>query len=208
MKLRKAAAATTILTAALVATLATAAVAAAAPTQARAGTTTENVRPVTASGTLKPGYHVTDTKRHASCIKGGSETIRNADRCFAGNFVVDPCWPGTNGRGRYVADYCLPVPWSHSVLRLKGAKPHVSGHGRGLWALRLRSGARCAFVGGGTSVFHGKRLNFACPHNRWLVGKPNRTQPTWTIMQVTETRNGPRHAHRVAIAHAWFGVVG
>lgn len=205
MKLRKAAAPVAVLAAALIA-IATATVAAAAPS--RAGTTTSDVQPVTASGTLKAAYHVAATKRHASCIKGGSETIRNADRCFAGNFVIDPCWPGTNSRGRYVADYCLAVPWSHSVLRLKGAKPHASGHGRGLWALRLRSGARCAFVGGGTSVFHGKRLNFACPHDRWLVGKPNRTRPTWTITQVTEIRNGPRHAHRVAIAHAWFGVIG
>lgn len=193
---------------ALAAVLTTASVAAAAPGPARAGTAVSVVRPVTASGVLKASYHVTATKRHASCLKGGSEVIRGADRCFAGNFVLDPCWPGRNSAGRYVADYCLPAPWSHGVLRVKGAKAHTAGHGRGLWALQLRSGVRCAFVGGATSVYHGKRLNFGCPHDRWLVGKPDRSRPTWTIVEVTETAHGPRHAHRVAIAHAWFGIAG
>lgn len=175
---------------------------------ARGGTTTSNVRPVTASGLLKPTYHVTATRRHASCSTHGSEIVRGADRCFAGNFVLDPCWVGTNSRGAYIAEYCLSAPWSHSVLRLKGARPHTIGHGRGLWALRLRSGARCGFVTGATFAYHGKRANFGCRHNRWLVGRPDRSRPTWTIVQVTVVGGTVRNAHRVRIDHAWFGISG
>lgn len=191
---------------ALVVGCCSAATAAAAAPSAATGTTASVVRPTTRLGALKYGYHVTARFRGAQCIAGGSEAVTNADRCFVGNLVIDPCWPSVNHRGSYGGDVCLTAPWRHGVVHLRGKNPHNGGGGgRTLWAARLRDGVRCLFAQGATSTYHHRRLNFYCGRHNWLVGHPNRTHRIWTIREVTSTRTGFRHPRTARIDHAWFG---
>lgn len=179
----------------------------AGPASGGTGTTTTLVRPTTHSGQLKSGYHVTTRFRGAQCLGGGSEAVVNADRCFAGNFVFDPCWPTVNHRGNYGGEICLSAPWKHSVAHLRGKNPHNSGGGgRTLWGLRLNNGTRCDVAQGATGTYHHRRLNFYCGHDNWLVGHPNRTRKTWTILEITATSHGLRHPRTVRIHHAWLGL--
>jgi hypothetical protein len=170
-------------------------------------TTTSRVRPVTANSILNPAYTVIATKPHEHCETYSQ--IGPADRCFADSVVYDPCWRSyQNGGGRYTGDYCLAAPWQRRVIHLTGQPPRdlPAPGGPTLWGLQLASGARCTFVIGSAGLYRGYRFNYACTQHRWLVGHPNRADPTWTITQITNTSQGPTDLRTVQIVHAWFAL--
>jgi hypothetical protein len=45
----------------------------------------------------------------------------------------------------------------------------------------LANGARCSFMGGGTSSLAGQRLNYGCENGGDLYGYPNKTAALWSI---------------------------
>lgn len=181
----------------------------AAPAMAVSGTVVTNVSPVTASGSLRDGYHVVERHSGADCMPDASDFIRGADRCFAGNYVYDPCFSSFRN-GVWTGVYCVYTPWRHAVTRLTGHEdaplgPHESG--RSMWGLRTNSGRHCTFDGGMTATYHQRRLNFACNANRWLVGYPNEQGAYWHIIMVTWAGSQVSAAHRIAIQHAYFALV-
>lgn len=176
---------------------------------ASAPTRVSYVSPVTAAGNLRAGYHVSKRIYHANCIANGAENAADADRCFAGNLVYDPCF-STFSSGRWVGAYCVFTPWQRSVIRLVGTeqKPYGGyGHGTSLWGVTLGSGARCTFDGGMSGLYKGRRLNLGCPHNLWLVGWPNKTHAAWTMLAVAWVGTTKSKPHTVVIARAFYSQV-
>jgi hypothetical protein len=89
----------------------------ASATPAQTATVVVHVRPVDTAGHLRHGYRVSHRFGKASC-QFGSEATGTAYRCFAANYVIDPCWVTAN---RHYVD-CLTEGWSHRVWRLHVTK--------------------------------------------------------------------------------------
>lgn len=176
---------------------------------ASAHTVQVNVKPTDSHGRLKPAYQVTRTFDRGQCFGASSEVVVGADRCFSGNFVLDPCWPTLNRHGRYSGSYCPRAAWLRRGVLVKSS--HKAGEvtrGRSLWAVRLGSGLRCSYLSGASSIFRGRRVNFGCAPNRrkFLVGEPSRRTAFWRITEVTFANGHFRNPRRVVITTAWFGV--
>jgi hypothetical protein len=157
----------------------------------------------TASG--KPAIHVTSTSR-GRC-NGGSVAINRADawRCFAGNFVYDPCFSSSKAAGIVL---CPLGPWTSSgaeiklTARLSGAnkgKPSTAGHP---WAIQT-SADRCVAATGATSILDHLRANYYCQTTKnALWGYPSRTSEPWTIYSAPGTATNL--TRKVPVRVAWF----
>lgn len=157
----------------------------------------------TASG--KPAIHVTSTAR-GHC-NGGSAAINRADawRCFAGNFVYDPCFSSSKATGIVL---CPLGPWTSSgaeiklTARLSGAnkgKPSTAGHP---WAIQT-SADKCVAATGATSILDHLRANYYCQTTKnALWGYPSRTSEPWTIYSAPGTAT--RLTRKVPVRVAWF----
>jgi hypothetical protein len=176
-----------------------AALAGAAPTRTRAII----YQAFTSSG--KPAIHVTSTSR-GSC-NGGASAINRSDawRCFAGNFVYDPCFSSPKATGIVL---CPLGPWTASGAEIKltapltGAnkgKPSTSGHP---WAIET-STDKCVAATGATSILDHLRANYFCQTTKnALWGYPSRTSEPWTIYSAPGTAT--KLTRKVAIKAAWF----
>jgi hypothetical protein len=173
-----------------------------------AATRVVHIRPVDATGHLRPSYHVTRRlKAHTHCVLG-SEATGNAYRCFAGNAILDPCWVQAGSSHSHVL--CLTAPWSHAAIRLHVRKYDNSAMvspNREPWGIKLPSGKRCAFVQGASTVVHGRRVSYFCQNSKTvLLGNPGRARPLWRI----HTGRANSHGHvrptgRKPIKTAYFG---
>jgi hypothetical protein len=170
-------------------------------------TVTSYYSPVTPAGAKKPGYTVKARHGGGTC-EPGSDTGLNVYRCFAGDFVYDPCWVETGSRADHVL--CASAPWSHRVTQLTW-KP--SGNEslssttstKALFGLRMADGKRCVAAQGAHSIFHGKTVNFYCNKNTSLLGLPNQHQTVWRMREAVEKSGKTTLGKRVAVAHGWYG---
>jgi hypothetical protein len=185
------------------------ALAATAPGSAAAARTPTAVtvnRPVDSKGHLRAGFRVSRTFHHGGC-EAGSDAIGDAYRCFAGNFVIDPCWVTAKPT---VVD-CQLEPWQHSVVRIhvtKGFTGGALGSGSRLpWGVRTTADLRCAFLQGASSAVHGRRVNYGCEDGKtFLVGSPDTSRPVWRIRAATLTTSGRLRATGwTDLSRAWFG---
>jgi hypothetical protein len=161
-------------------------------------------RAFTASGA--PALHVTSTV-HGKC-NGGSSAINRDDawRCFAGNFVYDPCFSSSKAKGIVV---CPAGPWTSSGTEIK-LKSRLAGANKGRpstsgvpWAVETTSGAKCTFATGTSTVLGLRRANYFCLKGKiWLWGAPSRKSKRWTIYAAPLTAT--RLTHKVKISIAWF----
>lgn len=129
---------------------------------------------------------------------------RNAYRCFAGNAVLDPCFVSPHVEHGFLA--CFEAPWSTRVVGLhltRPLPPHGRITGRAPWGIQLASGKRCTFETGATGAVQGKRINYGCVGGGVLIGVPQRSGRTWTILfQAGDAGAGP--LIRRAIATVWY----
>jgi len=179
-------------------------VAAATASAATTTTKTHIYQAFTSSG--KPAIKITKTV--TGTCNGGSAAINRNDawRCFAGNFVYDPCFNSSKANGILV---CPGNPWSTSAveLKLKGKltlgntkKPSTSGMP---WAIETTTGLKCAIDTGATTVVQKQRLNYFCVKSKdGLWGSPSRKHEPWTIYIAPGTTT--KLSTTVGIQTAWF----
>jgi|SRR5581483_2436790 len=169
-------------------------------------TSVVHVRPVDSHGNKLSDYTITKQLKHARC-NAGSEAIGTAYRCFAGNFVLDPCWVQQPKRFAI----CLSEPWSFHVVQLKVSKGYhgaLSKHGRSQpWGVQLANGTQCGFGQGATGTVGGKRINYFCAHAKYvLIGKIDKHGKVWHARKAKPTGGGHyKAAGRVGLTKAWFG---
>ena len=156
---------------------------------------------------MSPGYRVTQTFHNGTC-EAGSDVLAGVYRCFAGNYVIDPCWPDHSAAPKPRVD-CVLQPWSHSVTRIDLTQPLAASPGgpRHVWGLALTGGQRCLALQGTHSGFDGGRyiVNFACMSGLGLVNEPDRSQRTWTIREARAKGANEVLGPRVTIATVWYG---
>jgi len=174
----------------------------------RSATQVVHVRPTDRRGVKLPQYRVVRLLRDAQC-QPGSQAVIGAFRCFARHDVLDPCWLERD-REHFQA-LCLGDPWSDQLTRLRistfGGYPPYKG-GTYPWGLRLANGSRCLTVQGAGGVFHGRRVQYGCRHNVYVLDGLHRDRRVWRGDTVTydksagKFRNGPTRK----IAKAFIGL--
>jgi hypothetical protein len=172
---------------------------------ALAATRQVHVGPVGPDGSPVRGFRTTRTAGHAGC-EPGSEAIGQAYRCFAGNFLYDPCWAERAGTPTVL---CLAVPWSMTVIRLGlsaplGAIPPAPAPSEP-WGVELAGGQRCALLQGAHSVFDGRVIDYYCSSRLSLLRGLIRTSAVWRAASVTETAGKQALGPSEQIKIAWFG---
>jgi hypothetical protein len=135
----------------------------------------------------------------------------DAWRCTGpGRYIYDPCFSnGFPQKGTTVV--CIDDPWraAGSLLKVRAWKPLYPGIGQPRkldrsypWAVELSNGMRCQTMGGATDVITGRRVNYWCEPEGWIVGNPDRAERVWTADLFTpRTSNDLRP---VDIYVAWF----
>ena len=192
---------------AAIALLLTATPAWAAPLEASAPpppTVQARVRPVDATGVKAPGYRVVKTLSGAMCSPG-SDQVRGAYRCFAGNQILDPCWVEAGATPRVL---CLLRPWTHQVYRLRLAAALAPAPVLGLqpiWGVTLAGGNRCLAIDAARTPFHGRFLNYACSGGVYVLGGIHTQHRVWTATTVRSTKGKLTLGPVVAVVTAWFG---
>ncbi len=164
-----------------------------------------NVSPVGADGAPVSGYRTAQTVANASC-EAGSEAIGRAYRCFAGNYLYDPCWAV---RASTPTVLCLGYPWSVTVIRLAvgaplSAIPAEPGIGEP-WGLELADGQRCLLLQGAHSLFAGRVIDYYCNARLLLLRGLTRTAPVWRAASVTGVAGKQALGPSEQIRIAWFG---
>lgn len=114
-------------------------------------------------------------------IKGGSCWIeslsaprKGAWRCSVGNVIYDPCFI-VAGSENLVCDSDPITGEKGFLLKLTEPLPSTNltndnlGLGWG-WLLELEDGISCRFMTGATSVINGKRMNYMCSDDLWVLG--------------------------------------
>jgi hypothetical protein len=153
-----------------------------------------------------PAVHV-KSKVRGDCNGGSAATDRaDAWRCFAGNFVYDPCFSSSAANGVVL---CPTGPGSTSAVEIRltagltdGNKGKLSTSGVP-WAVETTSGALCGLNTGATTVVDHRRANYFCAHSKdWLWGAPLRKSEPWTIYSAVPTAT--RLTHKVKLSVAWF----
>jgi len=158
----------------------------------------------TSSG--QPALHITGTVR-GSCNGGSAATARaDAWRCFAGNFVYDPCFSSSKTKGIVL---CPTAAWRSSGVRIRLTARLVDGnHGKPStrgepWAVETTSGTKCQLDTGATSVVDHRRANYFCQTGKNVLwGSPSRSSEPWTIYSAPATAT--KLTRKVKIRVAWF----
>jgi len=166
----------------------------------------EYVSPVTSTGVPAPGYQITAHASGASC-EAGSEAVGQAYRCFAGNFVYDPCWAAKAAKPTVL---CAADPWRHTAAELTVSSPLTAIPAEGAvagepWGVQLTSGQRCLLVQGAHGDFDGQVIDYYCQSGLALLRGLDRKTGAWTARSVV-TKSGRSSAGPVEqIATAWYG---
>jgi len=164
-----------------------------------------HVSPVGPDGSALSGFRTTQTVADASC-EAGSEAIGRAYRCFAGNFVYDPCWAERAGTPTVL---CLPFPWSVADIRLEvgaplSAIPAEPGTSEP-WGVELADGQRCVLLQGAHSLFAGRVIDYYCNAQLSLLRGLNQTGPVWRAAGVTGAAGNQALGPSEQIRIVWFG---
>lgn len=159
--------------------------------------------PFAGDGSLRSGL-VATPRFNGDCWTG-SFVLHGGFRCMTGHRIYDPCFEDPLRDGVV----CVADPFARGVIRLR-VTGDLSDDGSArpgtVWAVRLRSGARCTFLAGGATNVDGggRRLNFFCRRSSVVLwGNPRRTTRTWTIR--ASRGNHPEAERRVAIRTAFIG---
>jgi hypothetical protein len=164
------------------------------------------VSPVSASGAAASGYRTASTATRASCTPG-SEAIGQAYRCFAGNYVYDPCWAEKAATPTVL---CVPDPWSRTDARLGvsgglAAIPNEGAVGEP-WGVELQDGKRCVLFQGAHSAFRGATIDYDCGPSLSLLHGLRKGSGGWVARSVVTDKSGHMSAGpNEKIAIAWFG---
>ena len=141
--------------------------------------------PFTIDGQLARGVTVAGS-RSGSCWEGSLASARpDAWRCVSGSSILDPCY---SGPASWVA--CATTMADNRVVRLLLTRPlpatnqHKSVNTRASDPERivLANGVTCGFLTGATETVAEQRLNYGCTNGAWLVGDPDRSSASWTIL--------------------------
>jgi hypothetical protein len=168
-------------------------------------TTVRHVWPMTAAGELKPAWRVSHTYHGSDCWTTGISP--GAYRCMtAGSLIFEPCFAAAPAGGSERV-FCPLAPWRRAVadLRISGypdVTPDTSYHGI-YQGLTVADGRHCQFMQGATDVVDGKRVNYACPRNRFLIGNPSRRTRNWRIQAVKRRGNAWIKTHKLKVRIAW-----
>ncbi len=168
-------------------------------------TQVKHVRPVDSSGHPKPSMTATRRFAHGSCA-AGSEATGGAYRCFAGRFVLDPCWVQQD---RHFVT-CWLRPWRHTVMRIHVTKGYSGGRpGRSFrqpWAAVTADGKKCLRIQGASGEVGGQRINYQCGQNYGLAGNIDKHPSAWTAQLVRRVAGGRYVADGTTrLRKAWFG---
>ena len=149
------------------------------------------VRPVDGTGHLRAGYHVTRSHGHAQCLLGGI-AVGTAYRCFAGNFIYDPCWLQAGGTHHVV---CLRDPWRHGVVRLHVTRGFTGsaypGASRHPWGIKLADGTRCVGSQGAAGLVDGRVISYFCLDGKTvLLANPDTSDALWRIRVARDSSGG------------------
>jgi hypothetical protein len=143
------------------------------------------VVPVTPAGDLQTGYRITKRFATGHCLDG-SDTVRGAYRCFAANYVLDPCWPTTVSGSTSVV--CTTAPWSKKLAEIRrpgSLGPSTGGLPPSPLGIQLTDGTHCVIGDGALSVYRGRVVRWACGRGGdGLLGQPTRSNGLWTIPRV------------------------
>jgi len=164
-----------------------------------------HVSPVGPDGSPARGFRTTMTIADANC-EAGSEVIGQAYRCFAGNFVYDPCW-AERASGPTVL--CVPFPWSATDIRLQvnaplSAIPAEPGTSEP-WGVELADGQRCVLFQGAHSLFAGRVIDYYCTSRLSLLRGLTQTSAVWRAASVTDVGGKQAAGPSEQIKIAWFG---
>ncbi|MFE5374402.1 hypothetical protein [Streptomyces mirabilis] len=148
------------------------------------------LNPWSPDGTPASGITVTD-RASGSCFGTAESTVRtDAWRCTAGDRILDPCFsPDSNPED--TSALCLDGSPDRMVqLSVPQGFPGNNDHMPGgpdiaPIVLVLANGARCSFMGGGTSTLAGQRQNYGCDNGSYLYGYPNKMAALRTISYST-----------------------
>ena len=163
-------------------------------------TQVHRVSPLTPSGHLRPGYHV--TKHHPARCFGHSFLNGQAYHCENGvdGHQYDPCWKFS---ARSVV--CLQTPWDRTLVRLhlkrigpgsgpRAWLPRPSNVPPRSWGVQLGAGLgwRCERPGDVVPGLGTHHISYVCNvPNHWDASRPrgwvlvdelNRDPSTWTIL--------------------------
>ena len=147
-------------------------------------------------------------ERSGSCWST-SNVLNRADawRCMADNSIYDPCFsipgnsqavqcgtnPLTDSTG-FKLTLTDPLPARGTVSPVKSA-----------WAFELADGTKCSFVGGATTAFEGKRVNYSCSDGWVILGELQEGQ-AWTARKVrlSADRSSIAESVQVFITKVWL----
>ncbi|GIU99088.1 MAG: hypothetical protein KatS3mg014_0704 [Actinomycetota bacterium] len=174
---------------------------------ARASTSERIFDAFTATGELEPSFTVRRTT-DGSCV--GSFVGRpDAWRCFAGDFVYDPCFQPPRASREVVCDL---TPWDlvGVRVRLESALPWPESLSRKgwlrkpPWAVELLDGTRCLLIlgGAGREMVGGEAVNYTCEPGGGLWGEPDDSSDPWTVYFVSPDGGEPTKvegAHGLAL---------
>jgi hypothetical protein len=164
-----------------------------------------HVSPVGPDGGQARGFRTTMTIADANC-EAGSESIGQAYRCFAGNFVYDPCWAE---RAATPTVLCVPVPWSATDIRLQVVAPLSAipaGPGTSEpWGVELADGQRCELEQGAHSLFDGRVIDYYCSSRLSLLRGLITSTAVWRAASVTVTSGKQALGPSEQIKIAWYG---
>ena len=167
-----------------------------------------HVSPVGPDGSPVRGFRTIKTASHAGC-EPGSEAIGRAYRCFAGNFLYDPCWAE---RGGTPAVLCLAFPWSVTDIRLDlsaplSAIPVAAGPAAPAepWGLELAGGQRCVLLQGAHSVFDGRVIDYYCSPRLSLLRGLLESGAIWRAASVIVVAGKQALGPSEQIKTAWYG---
>jgi hypothetical protein len=139
------------------------------------------------------------------CLTSSTSRRRDAWRCFAGNFVYDPCFSAANvSRPTYVV--CPIEALNGTVVRLS-LTSHLPAPARSagpplLWEVQTSNGATCRLTSGALGVLAGKVPHYSCTDRAFLGGYVHQAGHHWWVWR-TRTYGRPVW-RRAAVARAWY----
>ena len=175
------------------------------PASAARKTEVRYVFPQTNAGDLKADWRISRTYYHSDCWTIGSSP--GSYRCATGNSLLyDPCFAAAPAGSRDRV-FCPLAPWRKTVVELRiDGYPDMdplTSYGGAFQGLTLAGGMRCQFMLGASDVVDGKRVNYACPHQRYLIGEPSRRTHRWRIQAVKRGTASWIKVRKVGVRIAW-----
>lgn len=138
-------------------------------------------------------YRPFEQAQASKVVDGSCWTASIADprpdawRCMVGNAIHDPCFVKTYVQKDHLI--CPKAPWSRQAIAIKLTNKLPSHGNQPLdmskampWSIQLANGAKCQLMTGATGLIDGKRANYACDNQAYLVGRIQRCKTMWQVL--------------------------